>query len=69
MSVPMMILAIAGTLAIFGFAAWAGPKVIRAMFPEEQHESMIKAHRVMVIVALVMLVLGVGSALFAVMQR
>lgn len=63
MNVPLMILAIIGVSIIFGIAAWLGPKVIRAIYPEEKHESMIKAHRVMVIIAIFTGILGFSSAI------
>ena len=62
MNIPLLIFAIIGVGVIFGIAAWLGPKVIRAIFPEEQHESMIKMQRRMVIIAIVVAVIGFLSA-------
>lgn len=57
----LIIFGVAGTGLIFAVAAWLSPKMIRAVFPEEQHESMLKTLRVMIIVALIMVVLAVIS--------
>lgn len=62
MNVPLLTFAIIAVAIIFGIAAWFGPKVIRAIYPEERHESMIKAHRVMVIIAIIVGVIGFSSA-------
>ncbi|MEO1290238.1 MAG: hypothetical protein AAFV93_21005 [Chloroflexota bacterium] len=63
MNNTLLIVALIGVGAIFAVAAWAGPKVIRAIFPENQHEQMIKTHRIMVIVAIVVAVLGLVTGL------
>ncbi|MEM9950496.1 MAG: hypothetical protein AAF846_02755 [Chloroflexota bacterium] len=63
MNNTLLIVALIGVGVIFAVAAWAGPKVIRAIFPENQHEQMIKNHRIMVIVAIVVAVLGLVTGL------
>lgn len=62
MNLPLLTFSIIAVAIIFGIAAWLGPKVIRAIYPEEKHESMIKAHRVMVIIAIIVAVIGFLSA-------
>lgn len=69
MNLPLIVFGVAGTGLIFAIAAWLSPKMIRAVFPEEQHESMLKLLRVMIIIALVTVVLAVGSVLFFAMQN
>ncbi len=64
----LIVFGVAGTGLIFAIAAWLSPKMIRAVFPEEQHESMLKLLRVMIIVALATVVLAVGSVVFVAMQ-
>lgn len=65
----LIVFGVAGTGLIFAIAAWLSPKMIRAVFPEEQHESMLKLLRVMIIIALATVVLAVGSVLFFAMQN
>ncbi len=65
----LIVFGVAGTGLIFAIAAWLSPKMIRAVFPEEQHEAMLKLLRVMIIIALVTVVLAVGSVLFFAMQN
>lgn len=62
MNIPLVIFAMIGVIGIFAAAAWAGPKVIRAIYPEDRHEDMIKTHRLMVIIAIIMLIFGVTSS-------
>ena len=61
MNIPLLISGIIGVSIIFGIAAWLGPKIIRAFYPEEQHERMIKLHRRMVVIAIVVAVIGFFS--------
>ncbi|GAB5492634.1 MAG: hypothetical protein Phog2KO_28490 [Phototrophicaceae bacterium] len=62
MNVFLVIFAGIGVILIFAVAAWAGPKVIRAIYPEDRHEDMIKMHRVMIIIAIIMLIFGVTAS-------
>ena len=50
------------TVFVEAVAAWAGPKVIRAIYPEDRHEDMIKMHRTMIIIAIIMLFIGIRSS-------
>lgn len=65
MNIGLLIVAIMGVSLIFAAAAWLGPKMIRAMYPEEMHERMYKVHRTMVIIAIVVGVLGIVSGSMA----
>ena len=58
MNIPLLVSSIVGVGIIFAIAAWFGPKMIRAFYPEEQHEGMIKLHRRMVIIAIVVAIVG-----------
>lgn len=69
MNLPLIVFGVAGTGLIFAIAAWLSPKMIRAVFPQEQHEQMLKLLRVMIIIALVTVVLAVGSVVFVAMQN
>jgi|GEM_PF-5640630 len=69
MNMGLLIAGIVGTGIVFAIAAWAGPKVIRAMYPEEQHERMIKMHRMMVIIAIIVAVIGFMSGIPAYMAN
>lgn len=68
MNLPLIVFGVAGTGLIFAIAAWLSPKMIRSVFPEEQHEQMLKLLRVMIIIALVTVVLAVGSVVFVALQ-
>lgn len=68
MNLPLIVFGVVGTGLIFAIAAWLSPKMIRAVFPEEQHEQMLKLLRVMIIIALVTVVLAVGSVVFVALQ-
>jgi len=65
MDILVMLLGFAGAFAIFGIAAYLSLGVICAVYPEEQHGTMLRWQRVMVIIALVVGVLGFGSGLMA----
>lgn len=63
MQILQVIAALVGVVVIFGIAAAMGPRVIRAIYPEEQHEQMIKLHWRMVMIAIIVGILGLVSGL------
>lgn len=63
MNVFLFILPMLGVVLIFAAAAWAGPKVIRSIYPEDKHEAMISLHRRMVMIAIVIGILGFFSGI------
>jgi len=63
MNTGLIILGLLGTGVIFGIAAYLSPRVIKALFPNTS-ETMLRWNKVMLVLALITVVLAIGSVLF-----
>ncbi|MGB7342408.1 MAG: hypothetical protein WBC91_26155 [Phototrophicaceae bacterium] len=69
MNIILSVLPMLGVVLIFAAAAWAGPKVIRAIYPEEKHATMLSLHRKTVIAAIIFAIVGgIASSLTLLLQ-